>query len=945
MSRTIVIEPNESAVETVVTMVSLDESDCSHFAIVFPGKRPSHFVRKALAERLKKSFIPPAIFSIDEFIEYLHQQLNPIPLRHLEAIDAVALLFEVHTGLKEKLGGSGFDTLDAFLPVGFRLFGELEELKIANLDERRITEALSGLTFGRLHALPEYYRRFYELVERRGYITRSMQYCRVAERCHKTDLSKFSSVIVTNFLALTNAEQVIVKELRRRDNLVLVYQRGSGMTKHFEQLQVETDGRKPAGRGNGPEISFYRTQDTHGQVFALSTLMKEKIARGEPIDEKTVIVLPTAEALFPVYHQTLPRFQPDQYNIALGYPLSRTPIYGFVSSLMDLVEATQMGRFPASSYVRFVLHPYTKNIRFGQRSDVTRVLFHTIEKLLVADKSRMYSSLEEIESLGEVFSDSPFRAYETAENATPEQLKEHLISIHDKTIRKFSSFESVRDFARKAIDVLMFVYAESTANLHPMFRAYAETILDMFHRLELSIISSQKFPTTASYFNFLRRYVTTCEVPFSGTPLKGLQVLGLLETRNLQFDDVYVLDVNDDVLPGGTAQEMLLPQGLREKLGLETQSDKERLTEYYFGLLINGAKKAQLFFTEQKKSEKSRFIEKLLWERQRTGGLQAAQDAIRTVRYRVNLTNPLPAHIVKSPDVAAFLRNFDFNASALDMYLRCPIQFYYSKVLALEEKQEAADDVDNQDIGKLVHAVLKRCFDGTVGKPLSPELLKPVQVDQIVEELFKEQFGSWDAGTLYLIKRQVVRQMEAFLREYQIPLLETSPVTIEELEYSINGQNNGFRIGGRIDRIERRRDDVFILDYKTGKDDSYSRVNFKKLNLERRETWSEAISSLQLPFYLLLYTIISGTDARRVHPAYIFLGRNLLSKDIEMEFAEDPDERVENFRIAKEVILRLMEEIADPSIPFQPTVDFQKHCPTCPFSVMCGTEWVQGWTG
>ncbi len=944
MSKTLVIDPTQNVIETVVSLMNLEETDLSPTAIVFPGKRPSHFVRKALGERMRRSFIPPRIFSIDEFIGHLYNQLQPAPVKVLDAIDAVALLFQVHDTIDERLGGTNFATLDAFLPVGFKLLGELEELRIANLSDRVIEAALTGITYGRLHSLPQYYKEFYKLVADRGLVTRSTQYGSVADQCSTLKLSEFSSVIVTGFLALTNSERQILTEFRRRENLVLIYQRGQGLTEHFKTLQIDETIGGSENKQSRPEIAFYESQDTHGQVFGLSSLMKEKIGRNEPVDEKTVIVLPTPDALFPLYHHTLPVFRPDQYNIALGYPLARTPIYGFINSLMELVSAMQGERFPVSAYLKFVLHPYTKNIRYGQRSDITRILFHGVEEFVARDKSRMFVTMEELESLDELFTKLSFAVPESDVAVTPEQLKKHLRAIHDRTIRKFTSFDSVGDFARKAAEILLFVYGESTANLHPMFRAYAETILEMFHGLELSFLSTHKFQRPQSYFSFLQRFVTTSEVPFSGTPLKGMQVLGLLETRNLQFDEVFVLDVNDDVLPGSVAQEMLLPQGLREKLGLETYKDRERLTEYYFGLLVNGAKKVHLFFTEQGKSEKSRFVEKLLWERQRRDGLQAAKDSIRAVRYRVNLSNSVPLPIGKSPGVAQFLKNLSFSASALDLYLKCPIKFYYSKVLGLEEKEDASADVENEDIGKFVHAVLKTYFEGAVGKQLTKDQIDISKMEQVVNGLFKEHFGGENAGTLYLIKRQILKQVEAFLRDYQMPVLETSRITIEELEHPIRATKDGFKLEGRIDRIEKRGDDTFILDYKTGKDDSYAKINFKKLDVGQRETWSEAISSLQLPFYLLLYTLKTGADIEKVRPAYLFLGRNVLSADIETEFAEDPNERVENFRLAEEVIFKLLGEIIDVSVPFVPTSDLQQNCPSCPFSVMCGTQWVQGWT-
>jgi len=943
MSKAIVIDPLQDVVGTVVSLMDANASDFSKTAIVFPGKRPAHFVRKALGRQLGRSFLPPRIFSVDEFIGLLYRQLHPEPARILEAVDAVALLFQVHKNLKDQLGGAHFTSLDAFLPVGFKLFSELEELRIANLSERMVNEAISSLTFARLYTLPKYYEGFYTLVSDGGFTTRSTQYAQVADHCPALDLSEFSTVVLTGFLALTNSEKQILADFRRRDNTVFLYQRGGALNEHFKQLDIQARDDE-ARTTSEPLISFYETQDTHGQIFALTALMKEKLGHNEPIDEKTVVVLPTPDALFPLYHHTLPLFRSDQYNIALGYPLARTPTYGFMGSLMDLVGSMQEGRFPIASYLKFVLHPYTKNIRFGQRSDVTRILFHGLEDFVSRNKSSMYATLEELESSDELFGSLSFAFPESDNAITPEQLKKHLVTIHERTIRKFSSFDSIGDFARKAIDVLVFIFGESTANLHPLFRSYAETMLEMFHGLELSMLSDHVFERTRSYFNFLRRYVATAEVPFSGTPVKGMQVLGLLETRNLRFDDVYVLDVNDDVLPGGRSQEMMLPQGLREKLGLETYRDREKLTEYYFGLLLHGAKRVHLFYTEHGKSERSRFIEKLLWERQKKDGLQAGQDVIQTVQYRVNLANPSPAPIRKSPEVAVFLKNLSFNASGLDLYLKCPIKFYYSRVLGLEEKDDATADVENQDIGRFVHAVLKSYFQGAVGKALKKAQIDVERTEQVVSELFKQYFGGEDAGTLYLIKRQIVRQLAAFLRRYQMPVLEEAEVTIEDLEFTIRVSEKGFNLDGRIDRIERRGNDVFILDYKTGKDDSYAKINFKKLDVEERETWSKAVSSLQLPFYLLLYSLKSTVDIRNVRPAYLFLGRNVLSKDIETEFAEDPNERVEQFRLAEEVIFRLMEEITDSSTPFHPTPDLKLNCPACPFSVMCGTQWVKGWT-
>ncbi len=939
MSKTIVIEPTQNLVDAIVSLIKRDSADWSDVALVFPGKRPAHFVRKALGIQCGHSYVPPRIFSIDEFIDYLYCKKGASSSKGLEPIDAVALLFQIHREIKERVGASNFNTLDAFFPVGQKLLGELEELCIANLSTKQIEEVLKPISYGRLHVLADYYNNFYRLVGKQGYATRSMKYREVASQADNIDLAEFSSVIVTGFLALTKSEQQIFGELRRRDNTIFVYQQGHGLRQHFERLKIAEESGKISAETR-PEISLYEAQDTHGQVFALSTLLNETLRRGEPVNEKSVIVLPTADALFPLYHHTLPLLEAENYNIALGYPLARTPVYGFLNNLMDLVGAKQGNRFPASAYLKFVLHPYSKNIRLGNRSDITRILFHKLEESIAGDTSKMFVTLDELESLDEVFTSIPFNLDD--DSVTAEQLKGHLALIHNNTIRRFDSFRSIGDFAKKAIELLLFVYDQSTANLHPLFRECAESLLESLHEIELSLLSGERFDSVDGYFNFLKRYIATKEVPFTGTPLHGLQVLGLLETRNLQFDEVYVLDVNDDVIPGGIGQEMMLPQGLREKLGLETYKSREQLVEYHFGLLLRGAKKAHLFYTETGKSEKSRFVEKILWERQKREGFDSAKQRTNVIRYNLKLANPTPEPVGKTPEVAAFLRNSSFNASGLDTYLRCPLRFYYSHVIKMEEKEEAGEDVDQQEIGKFVHLVLRKYYSVLIGKELAPDMLDLSRLEVCVNEQFKEDFGDEDAGTLYLFKRQVSKQLKAFLQLYQIPLLAKNNVVIEALEETIQIPKWGFHIEGRLDRIERRGNEVFILDYKTGKDDSYIKINFKKLNVESRETWSEAIGSLQLPFYMFLFTEKNNIDMRRIHPAYLFLGRNNLDKEIETEFAEDPAERVERFDLVKQVIASLMEEIVSVEIPFNPTPDLQKNCPGCPFTVVCGTQWIGG---
>ncbi len=267
MNERIVVCPHDSLVKTVVDQLPNDIRDYSRIALVFPGKRPAHFIRKELAVRIGSSFIPPKIFSIDDFVLSLYQQLPAEPRKDLEPMDAIALLYRVHAGLSERLGGEHFTAFDEFLPLGIKLLGELEELCLAHLPDRRIEEELGMLTHNRLFSLQAYYKQFYALVKESGYATRAMRYVEVADRIQEIDLTKYSKIIIVELFKQTYSEQVIFHEIEKRQNVWMVYQ---------------SDKRDE----NAPELEIHYTKasDTHGQVFALSACVGRQMKEGMPLN-------------------------------------------------------------------------------------------------------------------------------------------------------------------------------------------------------------------------------------------------------------------------------------------------------------------------------------------------------------------------------------------------------------------------------------------------------------------------------------------------------------------------------------------------------------------------------------------------------------------------------------------------------------------------------------
>ncbi|MBI5475988.1 MAG: PD-(D/E)XK nuclease family protein [Ignavibacteriales bacterium] len=946
MSSIKIISAQENLIDVLAAEMTADDKDYSRQVIVFPGKRPSHFLRKMLAERENTSFFPPKIFSMDEFNEYLFRDILGYHQQTLESIDAVAILFEVHKKTEQRLGRSHYDSFDNFFPVALKLLGELEEVMMANQTARRVKEVLQNIEFAKFHSLAEYFKNFYEEVDRRGYVTRSMIYRAVTNEIEKIDFSSHEKIILAGFYAFTNVEKKIIEGLQKKSNVKFIFQYGIGLIERLKLLGFDVKSEENYSvRNNEPDFHFYKASDTHGQVYALAAEIKKRTENGNEIDHHTAVVLPSSEALFPAIHFPLSLLKKETYNIALGYPIKRTPAYGFLNNLLELAATAFNNKFSASSYLRVVLHPYVKNIRHEQRSDVTRIMFHQLEKYLAEEKSKALLSLELIES-DEQFFDSCTKALAgIVEGIDIEQLKSHLKSIHDNTIRKFVDIKSIGDFAQKAIEVLNYIFNESTANLHPYFKPYVQKLMEALDQVAHSLVKAEKFAEPAGYIIFLQHYLESETVPFHGTPLRGLQVLGLLETRNLAFDTLYFIDANDDIVPGKPGEDMLLPQHIRKMLGLETYHDREKLIEYYFDLVVSSAKDVHLFYSENQKDgkkEKSRFVQKLLWQKQQESMTDKLTPFEKTIRYGVKLENPKPKAINKTKEIVEHLRTIRYSASQLDTYLACQLKFYYQNVLQLREKTEVSDEIDSLDVGILIHTVLEEYFKPFLGKKIEKEEITRSRLEEVIAQKMKENYGTDWLGPTFMMQTQIVNHLWQFIEEYQIPALQKSEIIIKDLEKKCTVETKGITFTGKIDRIELRGNAVYIIDYKTSKDDQRIKIRLDKLDIDNRETYREAIGSFQLPMYMLLYSQQTGTSLENIMPAYLFLGRNQLNEEIEVSIGGDEISSVEIFDSIRQVIFKLVDEILNINQPFSPTEFLEDECSKCPYGAICGTTWVSG---
>jgi ATP-dependent helicase/nuclease subunit B len=957
--RCAVIPPSCDLVAEVAELLQGSDNDFSDNLVVFPGKRPAHFLRKVIADRTRSAYVPPAVLSIEEFIDQMYEMMSRPPLRKLEAIDAVAFLFDLHRTMERPIGGEGFLSLETFLSLGLRIFRDLEELVIEDVDRTRFSELESFIEAPlppeiarSLQSLSRFVDTFYPAVQQAGFSSRSERYRFVSSHLSRA-IVPWHRVILAGFYGLTAAEKHLFKKIVDWDDAFFLFQDGPDIREQIAFLGVEP---KEEGEGtsrvrNQAIVHFHQSPDSHGQVFALSTLLAEQANApggnglgqasegqdGRESMERTAIVLPSPDTLFAVLYHVLPTAWGGEYNISLGYPLERTPTWGFLGSLMQLCITMDGDRLYVPDYLDFVLHPYTKNIYLEGKAELTRILFHTVEEILLKDRTRNFVTLEEIEGDEETFALAEKRIGQTESGFDRDKLRAHMRGIHDKLIRTLGLVENIGDFATRTREVLGYVYAQSSARLHPFFHPFAESFMEQLDLLGKSRVRDLAFRETRGYFHFLRRYIAHCFTPFDGTPLRGLQVLGFLETRNLQFDRTYVLDVNEDVIPDTRKEESLIPLLVRKSVGLPTYRERDMLSAYYFDTMVRGSREVHLFFVENARKEKSRFVERLLWERQQSEKSSESDRYISSLNYRLSLKSSEPKVVEKTPAIAEFLKSRPFDATSLDAYLRCPVQFYYRYVLNLRKKEEPWADVERVDIGKLVHTILFSYFAKRKGSILTAQDIDLDEMSSLVGSLFEEVYGPEPVGAVYLLKRQIQRQMEAYLKGYEIPQIARQTITVLDLEQKIERTVGPYLFRGIVDRIDRRGERTCIVDYKTAGSAKRYAIALDKLEPNTRETWGETIGSIQLPFYLLLCEGRQDTGVAETDATYLLLGRAHLDSRIEVPLFGEGTDREPAYDRAKQVILGLAREICDPHVLFDPVLRRKGVCAFCDYQYLCGT--------
>ncbi|MGD9642105.1 MAG: PD-(D/E)XK nuclease family protein [Elusimicrobiales bacterium] len=868
---------------------------------------------------------------MDGFVDLAAQQLG-LTGREASQLDLAYLLYHrLKAELCAVISRDPVDlSLDAVLPWALKLIGDFEELRIELKTAKDLSAYDSILpqdlrtdAFARkLESFSRLYENFYAAVEAEGLLTRSSRYAAVAAGIDKLDVSGYENIVFAGFFALTAAEKTILRRLGS-EGAQLLLEPGPGLAEQFAFL----GGSLPtlaAGRQAAPALHFYKAPDAHGEIFSLARALKDP-GSGD------AIVLPEARALFPLIENVLPAA--GDYNVSMGYPLSATPVYALLDALGDLLDKRGEAGYFAPNYLKFVFHPYIKNTYLDGAAEPSRVIFQAVEERL-SGRVNKYVTLEEIEDDADLLRSAAARLGEGGPDAAA--VKAHIRSVHDRLLRPFEEIKDIADFAGKLLDFISQVSENSTAPLHPYWAPFVERAIERILELRGSRLGGERFAAPAGYFKFFKTFMQGASYPFPGTPLKGLQVLGFLETRGLKFDRVYFLDANADLLPAARKEDTILPHFVREGLGLSTYKTRERLSRYYFNALLNGAREAHIFYKDAADQERSPFVEALAWDLERRGAKPAEQE----VHLRVNFSQADPKPAPKTPEIIAALRAREYSPSAIDTYLACNLRFYYRYALRLAEKEGVSDDIEQRDIGNIVHEALELFFGARVNKPLAIMEKDYGELQAAAETVFDAKLKGHKAGFEYLIKRQVERRLRDILDYHRDNLAGITVLGCEtELKAELPTRWGPVKLKGYADRVDQRGGTVHILDYKTGS--AAAVPNWERFDTGMRADWPKTLKSVQLPFYILAWLASHpGTSASGMDASLLLLGsENINEEALFRERHRKPPVKEAVFAGFRDGITALVEEILDPELPFYPAAE-EKNCAGCQFRRLCGRQWV-----
>ena len=949
-------------------------TDLSKVAIVFPNKRAALFMNEHFARLTGKPIWSPAYITISELFRKHSQKTVG---------DSIKLICDLHrsfvkcTGLSETLDHfyawgqlllADFDDIDKNMADADNIFCNLKDLHelddISYLDDEQrtmlkrffanFTDEKESELKKRFLSLWSHFSDIYHDYNKRlgsqGILYEGALYRKVAEM---DDINfKYDTYIFVGFNLLHKVEQILFDKLKKIGKARFYWDYDKYYMPHPAIQKTSVAGHyidmymhNYPNELNPNSEEIYNNMQQHKDITYISAATENAQARYVSSwlkendrykdGEKTAIVMCDENILLPVM-QSIPS-EAEKVNITSGYPLNMTPVASLVALLLDMYTFGYKEK--ADSYRtiysnRVLLHPYTRYI-----SEKAKDVYDYIKNnhIKYADRNLLNANGTD-EQLDILFAQAkPLAANEPDANAN-KWLLQQIGSI-------------VKLIGRKGHADNDALFQES------VFRMYT-----IVNRLCTLAESGDLEVDINTLRRLLRQLIITTSIPFHGEPVVGIQIMGVLETRNLDFDHILLLSCNEGKMPKGVNDSSFIPYSIRKAYGLTTIDNKVAIYSYYFHRLLQRAQDVTLVYNNAadkgKTGEMSRFMLQLMVNSQH-------EIKHKSLVAKNNMPERSAHEVKKDKEIVTALEGMkSISPSAINKYLNCPLIFFYMYVAKIKEPDTEEDIIDNRMFGNIFHKSAQIIYEDMAGRGsevtevqidnyLNQKNLLPAVVDRAFnEELFKTHANKRGANYngLQLINREVIiRYLRKLLRLDR----KYAPFTIIALEDSAymdiklwerTEKERSISTGGFIDRLDMITDKttgkkrIRVVDYKTGKEPSQEIKDVVEIFEGKATTKNHSDYFLQT----FLYSIIVEQSKKlnpqheEVSPALLFIAR--ASADDYDPTLSIAKEKVTSISKYKDEYLsglkNVIEEILNPNISFKPKADAKK-CSMCPYKSIC----------
>lgn len=929
---------------------------------VFPNRRAGFFFQKYLAQIAGKPLFSPSVVTIQELFAgwSAYRPADKIEMLvmlygHFGRISASDESFDDFLYWGEMLLND-FDDVDKYMADAQQLFRNVFDFRSMDDDLSHLSETQreairrfwthfmpigESETKKKFHQtwqiLYDVYAAFRKELDERGTAYEGMMFREVAERAKSGELEVSGNYVFVGLNAITPAELTLLEHLKKigvadfywdydspqvRDpkNRASMWVK-ENLSKFPSQFALPEDA---GGERKNPKIEVIGIPSGVGQAKCVSQILSSLIETGAiPNPEEainTAIVLPDERLLLPVLY-SIPE-EIGKINVTMGYGLSNSSI----SALMEHIAALQRN-------VR-----ETGGMKMFYHRNVLSVLNHPLVRMSANEEA---ATLKEYILLNNriVVSESDIPSH----------------PLLQKIFKALTNWQDIFDYLK---DILTFVYGTLTEEKHQKEENGESTrpldlereFIVQYHKTVTRLqdrLHDARNMSMETCFRLMRKLAHSISVAFSGEPLAGLQVMGVLETRVIDFENLIILSMNEGVFPLKNPINSFIPFTLRKGFGLPVYEHQDSTYAYHFYRMISRAKRVFMLYDtrteDMQTGEVSRYATQLKYLYPAYFDLSE-----RVVAYDVAAPQIYPVSVPKTPDVLKKLDAFRkgggayLSASLINNYINCPLQFYFTAVEGLYEEDEVRESVESDLFGSIYHKLMETIYRRYLGKTVTPDVLTSIAKDDVwltklLEEAFAEYYFKRKDDPRPLIGQHYL--IGEILRSYVKQTLEMdkrfTPFEFVGAEYSFKAPyrvNEQLQVNfkGIIDRIDRVGEYSRIVDYKTGS----GSTDFKQIpDLFDGAKPNRPYQILQVFMYAYFY--LEAHPGTTLSPAIYYL-RSIFG---------DPEPTVTcNKRAVTDISVFMdefislfnscLEEIFNPEQPFVQTKN-TKNCQWCAFRELC----------